>query len=51
MEEKTLEAIKKGWGAVVELYKRSDKESRKLILKILSGLGGLVAFFKFLLKL
>lgn len=35
-----LEVIKKGWDAIVDLYKHSDKETREKILKMLAALGG-----------
>ena len=43
-----LDVAKKGWDAVVDMYKNSNPEERKMILKILAGLGGFGALLKYL---
>lgn len=46
--DKILEMAKKGWDAIVEMYKKSNPEQRKMILKILGGLAGFSTLLKYL---
>lgn len=46
-----LEVIRKGWDAIVEMYKHSDKETKEKILKMLIALGGFGALLKYLKSL
>lgn len=46
--EKIIEVAKKGWEAVVEMYKNSTPEQREIIIKSLTGLAGFGALLRYL---
>lgn len=48
---KMLELAKSGWDAIIELYKNSDAETRKLILKALAMLAGFKVLVEHLKRL
>ena len=46
-----IETAKKGWDIIVSLYKESQPEERKMILKVLGGIVGFAALLDYLKKL
>ncbi len=49
--DRILEMAKNGWESIVEMYKSSNPEQRKAILKVLGGLVGFSALLKYLKSL
>lgn len=46
-----IDAVKQGFEKIGEMYKNSNGEERRLIIKVLAALGGFVTFIKYLVKL
>ena len=50
-KEYIIETAKKGWDIIVTIYKDSQPEERKMILKILGGIIGFGTLLEYLKKL